>query len=103
MSEEMNQAEPLPTPQPQKQFDFVESEDGIFRTYTNHHMIGWTGYDVRLVFGELVEVTDDKLIIEQTAHITMSWPQAKVLLASLQDLIGKYEKLNGSIIPPTIP
>ena len=104
MSEEAKQAAAIPPGStPQKEWDFVEPADGIFRTYANHHQLGWTGYDVRILFGELVEVTGDKLVIEQSAHVTMSWPQAKLLLLSLQNLIGQFEKLNGTIEPKEVP
>ena len=89
--------------EPEARLEFVEPEEGIFRTYSNHHRFGWTGYDVRLLFGELVEVSSNEYIIEETAHITMSWIQAKYLLQNLQNLIQKYEAENGPIQPIKVP
>jgi hypothetical protein len=102
---EQTKSTPVPghAGKPERTFEFVEPEDGIFRTYSNHHRFGWTGYDVRLLFGELIDVRPDKYIVEETAHITMSWMQAKNLLASLQNLIQKYETDNGPLEPVMVP
>jgi hypothetical protein len=88
---------------PERQVEFVEPEDGVFRTYANHHRVGWTGYDMRILFGELVDVQPDKYVIEETAHVTMSWVQAKLLLDNLQRLIADYEAKNGPLQPADVP
>ncbi len=94
MSEETKTTETTLSQVPE--FEYVEPEDGIFRTYTNHHRFGSTDYDIRLLFGELLNVEEGKIIIEETAQVTMSWKQAKELLGTLQDLIAKHEAPNES-------
>jgi len=104
----MRETTKQPVPQltdapPERAVELVEPDNGMFRTYSNHHLLGWTGYDVRMLFGELVEITDDKYVIEQTAQITLSWQQAKLLLGNLQDVISRYEAINGPIEPVKVP
>lgn len=83
-------------PQATKTLEFVEPEDGIIRTYANHHRYGWTSYDIRFYFGEIVEVTDDKIVIEETVQLTMSWQQAKELLATLQGIVAQEPSADSS-------
>ena len=85
--------------QTSRQLEYVEPEDGIFRTYANHHRFGSTGYDVRLLFGEIIDVADDKIIIEETVHVTMSWQQAKELLDTLRAIFAEHEGENKSESP----
>src|SRR5262249_17089105 len=98
---EANQSIPPNPPQPQ--LDLVEPDEGMFRTYANHTRLGWTGFDIRIIFGELIEVTQEKITIEETAHVTLSWRQAKVLATSLSEIIQKYEEANGVLGNLTLP
>lgn len=88
---------------PERQVEFVEPKDGVFRTYANYHGLGWTVYDVRLLFGELIDVLPEKFIIEEVAHVTLSWQQAKLLSNGLSEIIRKYEAANGPLEPIKVP
>ena len=101
MSEETNK--PQSESPVERQLELVEPEDGMIRAYANHHQIGWTGFDVRLTFGELVDIAPEKIVIEQTTQVTMSWQTAKLLSDSLRVLIEKYEAVNGPITTPVVP
>lgn len=94
MSEETEQSRTI---------EYVEPEDGRLLVYANNHMIAVTAYDIRVLFGEVVGVTDEKIEIEQRVQVTMTWLQAKYLMENLLQRIAAFEKLNGEIKLPTIP
>src|SRR5260370_9806305 len=84
--------------------EYVEPDDGRLIAYSNNIQLGTTAFDIRLLFGELLEVTDDKFIIEQRVQVTMSWLQAKQMMELLQKHIQAFEAKNGvldvTITPP---
>ena len=47
---------------------FLDPETGLFTTYANNVQLGWTHFDVRMIFGEVVDAQTDKLIVEQRAQ-----------------------------------
>jgi len=78
-----------------------EPEDGMFFTYANHLQIGFTHFDVRLVFGEVVDVEQGSVSVEQRAQVTLSWGQAKLLQHILGDVLKNHEAAQGEIkLPP---
>ncbi|HTS47939.1 MAG TPA: DUF3467 domain-containing protein [Bryobacteraceae bacterium] len=85
--------------------EYVEPDDGRLIVYANNVMWGVTSYDVRLLFGELLEIDpkENKAVIEQRVQVTMSWLQAKQLLEILQGKIAAYEAKNGVIDTKMVP
>jgi hypothetical protein len=80
---------------------FPDPEDGLFTTYSNHVQIGFTQMDVRLVFGEVVDSTAGTITVEQRTNVTMSWLQAKILIANLTQVVSDYESRFGELkLPP---
>ena len=73
---------------------------GLFTTYANNVQLGYTVYDLRLIFGELVEMTAEKVTIEQRVQVTISWLQAKVLSELLSRSIAECEEQNGGVRMP---
>src|SRR5215475_12058802 len=89
----------LPTPK----VETVSPPEGVFAIYTNHAGVTATQSEVRLLLGEIVQGTPEKVQVLQRAHVIMSWVQAKVVARLLQDYIDAYEKFNGSLQPPKLP
>lgn len=92
----------------------------LCEVYSNQFYLGWTGGDLRLLFRQLVAVPEDtgaphqgslgewptkqiKLLVEDRAAVTMSWPYAKILMVMLEGLVKQYEELNGEIKHPMCP
>ena len=64
--------------------------------------LAWTAFDVRLEFNEIVNMSDEvpapfTFGIERHAVVTVSWPHAKQIAIALQQMVAKYEELNGEI------
>jgi Protein of unknown function (DUF3467) len=82
-----------------------EPEEGVFQTYANVVNMNWTLYDVRIRFGELIQVPDDDRptwenqhgVILARAAVTIPWHQAKLLRDLLDGVLGNYEALNGPL------
>jgi hypothetical protein len=86
-------------------------EDGVFDTYSNVVNLNWTLYDVRIRFGELLQVPNDEsptwdnqrgILLERVA-VTMPWQQAKYLRDILDGVIRNYEEINGELKPIKLP
>lgn len=100
----------LPIP-PTLELPIIEPADGTFTCYSNVFNLNWTQTDVRLRFGELIQIsTDEKRtwqnqqpVIEERAAVTIPWSQAKVLRDILDAVIQSYEKLNGELKPVELP
>jgi hypothetical protein len=88
-----------------------QPEDGIFTEYANVVNLDWTLYDVRIRFGELMQVLDDNSptwnnqhgIILEKAAIRIPWHQAKFLCLLLAGVIKNYEELNGELKTIKLP
>jgi hypothetical protein len=59
-----------------------------------------TSFDIRLMLGEIAEVSDDKIIVEQRVQVAMTWIEAKILADFLRANVEAYESLNGPLKPP---
>jgi hypothetical protein len=87
-------------PKTEKPIEYRAPQGGVLRFYSNNVQLATTSFDVRMIFGEVIEVKPDKAIIEQNVQITMSWLEAKVLADFLQANIKALEELNGPIKLP---
>jgi Protein of unknown function (DUF3467) len=83
------------TPKPQKQIEYRIPREGTLRVYSNNFAMASTSFDVRLLFGEVAEIQDDKVIVEQNAQVTMTWLEAKILADFLQANVKAHEEING--------
>jgi len=86
--------------EPKVEFVVPDPEGGIFTTYANNVQLGFTLFDVRMVFGEIVEAHPDKIVVEQRAQVTISYLQAKMLLFMLGKAIADQETRVGEIKIP---
>ena len=88
-----------------------ESEDGVFQAYANVVNMDWTLYDIRIRFGELMQVPNDEdpswknqhAIVLERAAIRMPWHQAKNLRDLLDGILKNYEAINGELVPIKLP
>ncbi|HUA18374.1 MAG TPA: DUF3467 domain-containing protein [Bryobacteraceae bacterium] len=86
--------------QPKLEYVVPDPEGGIFTTYTNNIQLGFTHFDLRMLFGELVEATPERVVIEQRVQVTISYLQAKLLMLMLAQAIGQHEKGFGEVKIP---
>jgi hypothetical protein len=99
MPEESTTQSP-PSNQPQVEFVVPDPEGGIFTTYANNLQVGFTLFDIRMVFGEVVDAQPDKIVVEQRAQVTISYLQAKMLVMILAKAIAAQEARVGEIRIP---
>ena len=89
----------------------LEPEDGVFNAYSNVVNMNWTLTDVRLRFGELLQVPDDDRptwenqhgILLERVSVAIPWHQAKVLRDMLAGITRNYEEINGDLKPIKLP
>ena len=68
--------------------------------YCNNVSFAVNVLDFVMIFGETLEATADKAVVEQRARVTMHPTQAKVTAMLLLRNIQNYEALNGPIPIP---
>jgi hypothetical protein len=85
---------------PQKKIEYRPATGGIIHTYCNNVQLASTSFDVRLMLGEVSEVSDDKVIVEQRVQVAMTWIEAKTIADFLRANVEEYEKLNGPLTMP---
>jgi len=101
MPDEQNSSVVSQPQQPAKvEFVVPDPESGLFTTYANNVQLGWTNFDVRMIFGEVVDAQVDKLIVEQRAQVTISYLQAKLLMFLLGQAVSQYETIFGELKIP---
>jgi Protein of unknown function (DUF3467) len=96
---------------PVRDLPIEEPEEGVFYAYANLVNMNWTQTDVRIRFGELLQVPDEdnptwdhqRGILLERASITIPWIQAKVLRDMLDGVIRNYETLNGELRQAKLP
>jgi hypothetical protein len=81
----------------ERKLDLIRPKDGIPCIYTNNIRIGQTVYDLRIIFGEITEVTEERFEVTERMQVTMSWLEAKVLSEFLSSQIRIFEERNGPI------
>jgi hypothetical protein len=88
------------TPKPQRKIEYRAPADGLRTVYCNNVQMSSTSFDIRMLFGEIAEVLDDKVVVDQRVQVTMTWLEAKFLADFLQANIKAYEDLNGPVKLP---
>ena len=87
--------------EPVRRMVYVEPKEGVHRAYANNVQAAQTIFDVRIIFGELINVTDEEIVIEQRVQVTMSWAELKIVNDFLAQHIKAFEDKNGPIKIPT--
>lgn len=98
-NKEQNKNQPV-VPQVKVEFVVPDPDSTLVSTYANNIQVSWTHFDVRMVFGEIVDLLPTKIIIEQRAQVTVSYLQAKILQNLLTQAISQYETLFGELKLP---
>jgi hypothetical protein len=75
--------------------EYRDSPDGLTRTYSNNIALAATRFDVKLIFGQVAEITAEKAIVENRVQVTITWLEAKILADFLQANVKTFEELNG--------
>jgi Protein of unknown function (DUF3467) len=97
------ESESTPFPAPKgRELTIRPNKDGIQYFYANNVSLGTTAFDVRLVFGEIVDITDEKLTVEQRLQVTMSWLETKILSEFLRVNVQAFEEKNGALKMPEL-
>jgi hypothetical protein len=100
--EKPSTAAPVPVA-PQRKIEFVTPPEGLTRFYANNIAMGSSKFDVRIVFGEIRDVTETTAIVDNRFQVTLAWAAAKLLGDFLQANVKAFEELNGPIKLPKIP
>lgn len=85
-----------------QKFPFVATEEGVFQVYSNFVDAVWTLFDVTFRFAQIVPAppgSDHPFEAEESARVTVAWPEAKILARMLSDLVRRFEETNGEIQP----
>ena len=75
--------------------------DQFISYYANSAQFRISFFDIGIVFGQIVEASKERLLIENQIVITMSPQHAKVLLDHLKKNVAKYEETYGPISEPS--
>lgn len=82
-----------------------EPASGAQQVYANYVDVSWTVYDVQIRYSHNQRLPDEPPTnrLEHRATVTLAWPEAKALVGILQDVLDRYEGLNGEILVPKLP
>lgn len=78
---------------------FEQSEDFISR-YANHVYFSTSVFDIKAIFGEIVQFPEIPPIINQHTGVTLSWRQAKITALFLVMNIAMHENKFGALDIP---
>jgi len=79
------------------EFVVPDPDETLFTAYANNVQVGYSHFDMRLMFGEIIETTPEKIVVEQRAQITISYLQAKLLLMMMAQALQNYESQFGEV------
>jgi len=94
-----------------KSVSFDEPEEGVYYAYANIVNLNWTLTDLRIRFGELLQVIDEQNptwaaqrgVVLERVSVTIPWIQAKRLRDMLDGVIRNYEEINGELVQAKLP
>jgi Protein of unknown function (DUF3467) len=78
----------------------VETAPTFVSLYTNDTQVQTTPWDVRLVFGEIADTTNEAVIVRRTGEVRMSPQHAKRITVILIKQLQGYEAKFGPIPQP---
>ena len=79
---------------------FLRRGEDFEALYANSVIFQPSEWDLRLVFGELDNESDDTIFIQQHTSIAVPWLQAKIMHYFLTLQLGMYEKSHQPIAVP---
>jgi hypothetical protein len=94
----------MPDEKPQqRQIEYRPSPEGVLRVYANNVSMSSTRFDLRILFGEVADISEDKAVVENRVQVTITWLEAKLLGDFITANIKAFEELNGPLKLPNIP
>lgn len=85
-------------------YKWVRRKDHIPEIYCNYIHTSWTLFDVRLQLGQLIPSEEkDGFVADESAAVTFSWNQAKLVRDLMVGLVKSFEDANGEIKPLKLP
>lgn len=77
--------------------------DDVVPVYANNVRFEMTAWDLRLLFGQLMPISEGKGQVEWHTDVTIPWAQAKLMHLFLGINLTLYERENGKItVPPSV-
>ena len=75
----------------------VQELEGVPKFYANNVELRLSPWDFRITFGEVLDATEDGLIIERKVIVSMSPQHTKAVLDLLERNVKRYEEEFGEI------
>jgi hypothetical protein len=79
---------------------FKNAPEGLKRVYSNTCGTQHTPTDIRITFGEVTEVSQHLITVENRVVVTVPWSHAAELIRLLQAHVAAHEEANGPIGQP---
>src|SRR6266567_8546255 len=77
--------------------------DDVVPVYANNVRFEMTAWDLRLLFGQLMPISEGKGQVDWHTDVTVPWAQAKLMHLYLGINLTLYERENGKItVPPSV-
>jgi hypothetical protein len=75
--------------------------DDVVPVYSNNVRFEMTAWDLRLMFGQLMPMSEGRGLVDWHTDVTIPWAQAKLMHLYLAVNLTIYERENGKITVPT--
>jgi len=85
--------------QPTPEFQALPEDEVYREIYANNVFFEPSGWDMKLIFGQLDQRTG-KIAVRQHTAVTLPWAQIKLMLYWLQGHLELHEKFNGKVRIP---
>jgi hypothetical protein len=77
--------------------------DDVIPVYANNVRFEMTAWDLRILFGQLMPISEGKGLVDWHTDVTIPWAQAKLMHLYLGINLTLYERENGKInVPSTV-
>ena len=109
MREEQLKGDSVGASVPAQQVAFKRDEAKFWSGYANNVIVESNAFDMKLIFGLWDHRNPLGPVIEQFGSMSLSWPEAKLLIYWMQVHLSGYERDNGkvkipaAVLPPEVP
>jgi len=90
-------ASDIDTSKPVIQF---KQRDHFVSGYANNVFFATTVFDLKMIFGELIQLPNSQMFVEQHTAMTLSWREAKIAALFLVMNVAIHEKKFGTLDIP---
>src|ERR1044072_5079367 len=87
----------LPTKINEKELEYLKDYAAVPKHYANNTLVTTSLYDVKFVFGQIINQDGNKLMVDPEVMFFMSPQHAKVLVGMIERQLKVYEERNGPI------